>query len=298
MARGNGWAVWDVVCTSGPFSRPFEEKHSCPAVAIVMAGTFQYQSGAGRELMTPGSILLGNSGQCYECGHEHGVGDRCVSFSYAPEYFDRLTADAGASIGERRFRALRLPPLRDLSPLIAHTSATLACRDEAYPLLSARAVASRTSAGQGELPRAGDTTAVSGWEELAIRLAAQAVQLDRGIRAESVHAQPGAEARVTRTVRRIEAHPEEHNDLASLAHEARLSPYHFLRTFEALTGVTPHQYLLRIRLRHAAIRIRTESARILDIALDCGFGDVSNFNRTFRAEFGVSPRAYRMRTAV
>jgi AraC family transcriptional regulator len=48
-----------------------------------------------------------------------------------------------------------------------------------------------------------------------------------------------------------------------------------------------------MRLRRAAIRLRTERAKILDIALGCGFGDISNFNRSFRAEFGVSPRAYR-----
>jgi AraC family transcriptional regulator len=71
--------------------------------------------------------------------------------------------------------------------------------------------------------------------------------------------------------------------------------YHFLRTFERLTGVTPHQYLVRARLREAAIRLSAGPDRILDIALDCGFGDVSNFNRAFRAEFGVNPRAYRAR---
>jgi len=69
--------------------------------------------------------------------------------------------------------------------------------------------------------------------------------------------------------------------------------YHFFRTFEGLTGTTPHQYLLRIRLRRAALRLRTEPTPILDVALDCGFGDVSNFNHAFRAEFGLSPRAYR-----
>jgi AraC family transcriptional regulator len=73
-----------------------------------------------------------------------------------------------------------------------------------------------------------------------------------------------------------------------------LSPYHFLRTFESLTGVTPHQYVLRTRLREAASRLAAETGRVLDVALDCGFGDVSNFNRAFRAEFGASPRQYRM----
>ena len=41
------------------------------------------------------------------------------------------------------------------------------------------------------------------------------------------------------------------------------------------------------------MRLAIENVKVIDIALDCGFGDVSNFNRTFRAEFGVSPRAYR-----
>jgi transcriptional regulator GlxA family with amidase domain len=85
------------------------------------------------------------------------------------------------------------------------------------------------------------------------------------------------------------------HDLTGLAWIARLSPYHFIRVFEGITGVTPHQYLLRTRLRRAAVRLRTEPAKILDIALSCGFGDISNFNRVFRAEFGVSPRAYRSR---
>jgi len=50
-----------------------------------------------------------------------------------------------------------------------------------------------------------------------------------------------------------------------------------------------------MRLCRVAVRLRTEPARILDIALDCGFGDVSNFNRVFRAEFGMSPRVYRVK---
>jgi AraC-like DNA-binding protein len=81
-----------------------------------------------------------------------------------------------------------------------------------------------------------------------------------------------------------------------MAREAGLSPYHFLRTFERLTGLTPHQYVRRARLRNAATRLAAEPVRVIDIAFDCGFGDVSNFNRAFRAEFGVSPRAYRARS--
>ena len=90
LAGGPGWTVSDVVCTSGPQDRPFEERHAGVSIAIVVAGSFQYRSSASQELMTPGSLLLGNPGQCYECGHEHGSGDRCLSFYYAPDYFEDL----------------------------------------------------------------------------------------------------------------------------------------------------------------------------------------------------------------
>jgi AraC family transcriptional regulator len=278
LAQGDGWSVADVVCTWGPDDRPFEEQHGHVSIAIVAAGSFQYRSAAGRELLTPGSLLLGNAGQCFECGHEHGAGDRCVAFWYEPEYIERLAADAGAS-GTTDFRLLRVPPLRTISPLVTRACATVA-RDS-----------SRDAEGAAGVLNSANMR----WEELGIGLAAQTVQLVRGLVARD--APPGAAARVARIARTIERHPDTELTLGSLAREAGLSPYHFLRTFERVTGVTPHQYVLRARLREAAIRLTLEPEKVLDIALDCGFGDVSNFNRAFRAEFGASPRAYRRRLA-
>ena len=261
LARGDGWTVSDVVCQSGPDDRPFEEQHSNFSIAIVAAGTFEYRSAAGRELMTPGSLMLGSAGQSFECGHEHGVGDRCVAFWYAPAYFERLAADAGSR--GPRFDGLRVPPLRTLAPLVARACAAL-----------------------------GGPLSVS-WEELGVRLAAHALQLSGGLAPGGNAAPPGTVARVTQAVRRIERDPDDALTLGTLAGEARLSPYHFLRTFERITGVTPHQYVLRARLRRAATRLATEPGKVLDLALESGFGDLSNFNRAFRAEFGMSPRAYR-----
>ena len=265
LARGDGWCATDVVCTSGPQDRRFEERHSNVSIAIVISGSFEYGSGRDRELMTPGSLLLGNPGQGFECGHEHGAGDRCVSFHFAPDYFDELAADAGAGGGKARFRVLRLPPLRVLSPLIARVCAAL-----------------------------GGSVAAS-WEELGIELAERTLRILGRLTPDPGAAPPSAVARVSRSVRMIERRPDEGHALGSLAREAGLSPYHFLRTFRKLTGATPHQYVLRSRLREAAMSLSTDSARILDIAFDSGFGDVSNFNRAFRAEFGVSPRVYRSR---
>ncbi len=267
LARGKGWTVEDVICTSGPRDRPFEERHSKVTIAIVVAGSFQYRAAASRELMTPGSLLLGNADQGFECGHEHGAGDRCLSFNYAPDYFESLAADAGGGGAGTVFRTPRLPPLRDVSPLIARAFAGLC--------------------GSADVS----------WEELGVQLAVRTMRLAGGRPTRPGVTAPAAVARVTRIVRTIERRPDADLALGSLAREAGLSSYHFLRTFERLTGTTPHQYVLRSRLRAAAIRLLIEPGRILDIAFDCGFGDVSNFNRAFRAEFGASPRAYRLQTA-
>jgi AraC family transcriptional regulator len=297
LARGDGWVVEDLICASGPQDPIFEERHGHVSIAMVLAGTFQYRGSACQsfanggsskrgsvkrgsikrgsiksssangairnELMTPGSLLLGNAGQNFEVGHEHAAGDRCLSFQFAPEYFERIASDAGVRKSDRGFRMLRLPPLRELSYLIAKARAGL------------------------------EYSADTPWEELSIELAAATVRVERGVSSRTENAPPSAIARVTRSVRVIEQRPDGALGLGSLAREAGLSPYHFLRTFERLTGITPHQYVRRARLRDAASRLAAEREKVLNIALDCGFGDVSNFNRAFRSEFGVSPQAFR-----
>jgi AraC family transcriptional regulator len=262
IARGDGWTVADVVCTSGPQDRPFEEQHTHYTIAIVVAGSFQYRSARGRGLMTSGSLMLGNEGDCFVCGHQHGEGDRCVSFWYAADYFERLAADAGARRRSATFTVPRLPPLLTLSPLVARAGA-------------------------------GAVGAAVPWEELAVTLAVSTVKAAAGIASNHDSFPANAEARVARVVRAIDRYPSAPLTLGHLARQAGLSPYHFLRTFERVTGITPHQYVRRARLREAGMRLVAEPGKVLDLALDSGFGDVSNFNRAFRAEFGMSPIAFR-----
>jgi len=60
-----------------------------------------------------------------------------------------------------------------------------------------------------------------------------------------------------------------------------------------VTGITPHQWLIRARLCEAARRLAQGDEAVTNIAFDVGFEDLSNFIRSFRSEFGVSPRRYR-----
>jgi AraC-like DNA-binding protein/ketosteroid isomerase-like protein len=74
---------------------------------------------------------------------------------------------------------------------------------------------------------------------------------------------------------------------------ARLGSYHFLRVFAGVLGVTPHQYLVGSRLRHAARLLAADTRPITDVALDVGFADLTNFVRTFHRVAGVSPLRFR-----
>ena len=259
VAAGDGWQVVDIVCTSGPRDRPFEERQPSATISLVMSGTFVYRSDGGASLMSPASLLLGNVGRTFECSHPHGEGDRCLSFQFDPEVFWRLAHDAGSA--RPLFSRNQLPPIRPLARLAARARAAIAAPER--------------------------------FEEIALELAGRVVEI-----AGSASRAPASAtcdlARITRVLRHLGPRLSEPHSLAELARVAGLSRYHFLRTFRRATGVTPHQWLLRARLREAAQRLAAGRDPVTEIALDVGFQDLSNFVRSFRAEFGVSPRRYRL----
>jgi transcriptional regulator GlxA family with amidase domain len=104
---------------------------------------------------------------------------------------------------------------------------------------------------------------------------------------------PRDRRRVVETALWMDAHSHEDIGLDAAARRAGLSAFHFLRLFGNVLGVTPHQYLVRSRLRHAARLLADEARSITDVAYDVGFSDVSNFVRTFGRAAGVSPRSFR-----
>ena len=87
----------------------------------------------------------------------------------------------------------------------------------------------------------------------------------------------------------LDAHFDRQIELEDVAAQAGLSAFHFLRLFSSVLGVTPHQYLLRSRLRHASRRLTDDDKAVTDIVYDVGFGDLSNFVRTFHRAAGTSP---------
>jgi AraC-like DNA-binding protein len=81
--------------------------------------------------------------------------------------------------------------------------------------------------------------------------------------------------------------------LGEVAESVGLSAFHFLRLFKREVGVTPYQFLMRLRLRRAIELLRDTNRPVTEIAYEVGFGDLSNFINTFRRELGCSPRQFR-----
>ena len=261
LANGRDWCLSEFVCHADASCRPFEEQHERVTIAAVVEGSFNYHTDTGKALLHPGAFMLGNHGACYECGHQHSAGDRCVALQLAPDYFAEIAASAAAS-AKYAFTAAMLPSMSRLLPQIAAmeklaTAAPLAA-EETVPGIAATIV-----------------RAVSDAEPSAQRLS------------------PRDERRVSLALRYIEDHAAETIDIEALADVAGMSKYHFLRVFRRAAGVTPYQFLLGIRMRRAAARLAGSAENVSAICYDSGFGDLSTFNHRFRDVFGVSPMAFR-----
>ncbi|WP_437992548.1 AraC family transcriptional regulator [Sorangium sp. So ce145] len=257
LVRGDAISVVDYRCRSGPGDAPFAELHRGFSVSYVRKGSFGYRVRGEVFELVAGSLLVGHPGDEYTCSHEHVVGDECLSFQLAPALVEALGDGAGA------FRAGGLPPVPELMVL-------------------------------GELAQAAaEGRSDIGVDEVGVLLAARFVEVASGRKRRPPDTGARDRRRAVEAALWLDEHAHEPIDLEGAAREAGLSPFHFLRVFGKVVGVTPHQYLVRARLRRAA-RLLADSARsITDIALDVGFGDLSNFVRTFRRAAGVSPRGFR-----
>jgi len=86
---------------------------------------------------------------------------------------------------------------------------------------------------------------------------------------------------------------EDELSLDEMAQSVGLSTAHFARMFRKSTGETPHQFVLRQRLERAKAMLRAPDARVLDVAVACGFKTQQHFAQVFRNVWGVSPTEYR-----
>jgi AraC-like DNA-binding protein len=250
-------AVSDFRCDAGPDDTPFAEQHRCHSISFVRKGSFGCSSRGQSFDLVAGSVLVGHPGDEYVCTHDHACGDECLAFFLDPELVE--------AIGDRAdvWQVGCAPPLPELMVV-------------------------------GELAQAAaDGRSDLGLDEIGHVFASRFVEVVSGRTQKPVPAKARDRRRAVEAALWIEAHSHLPIDLEDAAAQAETSPFHFLRLFSGVLGVTPHQYLVRSRLRHAARLLAGDESSITDIAYDVGFGDLSNFVRTFHRAAGVSPLRFR-----
>ncbi|TQF41312.1 transcriptional regulator [Bradyrhizobium sp. UNPF46] len=249
--------VCEFRCDAGPDDMPFAECRTGHSIAYVRAGSFGCRCRAGFFDLVAGSMLVGAPGEEYTCTHEHVSGDVCLGFFFSEDMVDAL--------GGRReiWRVGATPPLPELMVL-------------------------------GELAQtAADGNSDIGLDEVGQILAGRFVDVVSGKPRKPATPTARDRRRAVEAALWIDDNSHAEVDLEQAAKQAGLSPFHFLRLFSGVLGVTPHQYLVRSRLRHAARLLADDDIAVTDVAYDVGFGDLSNFVRTFHRAAGVSPTKFR-----
>jgi len=256
LYEGEALSVYSYRCSAGPADRPFAEVHQRHSLSYVRRGSFGCRTLGAEHELTAGAVMIGRPGREYVATHAHHCGgDECLSVKLSPELAESLG-------GESLWRLARVPPLPELVVLAELAQA------------------------------AAEGRAAIGIDEAVVAFAGKCAHAASGR-----DARPAGDARARRraveAARWLEAHTAEPVRLEDVAREAHLSPFHFLRVFRAVHGVTPHQYLLRLRLARAASLLADETLSVTDVALESGFADLSNFVRTFRRAAGASPGQFR-----
>jgi AraC family transcriptional regulator len=100
-------------------------------------------------------------------------------------------------------------------------------------------------------------------------------------------------ARLRKIKELVDSRMEKDLSLDEMAQSVELSTAHFARMFRKSTGESPHRFVLRQRLERAKAMLRASDARVLDVAVACGFKSQQHFAQAFRVACGVSPTEYR-----
>jgi len=252
-------SVFEYRCQAHVGDKPFAEHHEAYSLAYVRKGAFGYRVGKRHHELVAGALLIGRPGDDYACSHDHVCGDECLSFSFTPELVETMG-------GKVAWRTTGVAPQAELMVL-------------------------------GEIAQAAaDGHSDMALDEIGLLMAARFLRLTQGQVNDSEMPAAQDRRRAVEAALWIDANCAQPIDLDAAAQQVGLSPFHFLRLFRKVLDVTPHQYLLRARLARAARLLADDAQPITNIAYDVGFGDLSNFVRSFRRAAGVSPRDFRKAT--
>jgi AraC-like DNA-binding protein len=261
LVRGD-ISVIDYRCDAGPSGRPYAEQHSSFSLSYVRAGSFGCSTRGRSHELIAGSVMVGYPGDEFVCTHDHHLyGDECLCFQFSAELVDGLRDSRADPKKFWRVGALAPQPRLMVIGELAQSAARGLCD--------------------------------LGLDEIGLVFAMRYKELLTGRRPRFASPTGADRRRAVESALWLDACASEDVSLQSAAKQVRLSPFHFLRLFSSVLGVTPHQYLVRARLRRAARLLIETQQSVTGIALEAGFADLSNFVRTFHRAAGASPGHFR-----
>jgi len=89
--------------------------------------------------------------------------------------------------------------------------------------------------------------------------------------------------------------PEDPRSIEEVAREVGISPFHFIRQFESVFGLTPHQFRIQSRLDRARRLLAAGQHSVTDVCMEVGFSSLGSFSDLFTRRLGTTPSAYQRR---
>jgi AraC family transcriptional regulator len=258
----------------------------CLSIKTILTGE-EWYTVDGRDLaVRPGQFLILNDGHNYSYRVPKGEGARGLSVffqkDFAASVFNDMLCPEEQLLDDPSCQRTPTPEffqtLHAVEPDLANSLATLVARLDTY----------------GDLTNRCDEDLVFLLQYL-LRAHRSDRQLSRQVDAVKPSTQKEIYKRLCIAKDMLHSYYQEPLDLYQLSARACLSTPQLVRQFKSVFGRTPYQYLIDIRLQHAAHLLMQTPDDIRDITWASGFNDTSAFCRAFRAAYGTSPGQFRTR---
>ncbi|MBC9931558.1 helix-turn-helix domain-containing protein [Chitinophaga qingshengii] len=258
--------VHNFLCQCQDCNVSAREHHDKFSIAFIRQGNFIYKVFRNDLDAFHGLFLISKPGYEHRVGHVHDMPDQCTIFSFPAANTEHLEAQ-----GEELAWFLKNPDLHAL--LIKATPEMEYLHHRIFNLLQ-----------QPHFPRLCAEQLMLELFSLVLSGGQQKMITPLTDRQKRHHLP------LISTVKTfISENISEDISLPQLADISHLSPFHFNRLFKQMTGITPYNYLLQVRLKEAHLQLRHSRQSITHVAFETGFNSLEHFSAAYKKQYGLSP---------
>ncbi len=250
------------------------------SVRWIVGGRYTYEVDGERFILEPGKFLIINDGQTYNSVTAHGIVTDCLTVSFNYSVFENVLTTLSNTDGWLLDNPFNANPNSEISFLLN----TYRIEGEFQTLLEQFA---RFTQG-AFVPTALDESFYLLMRQLLVSQK-KVVREVLNIPSAKKSTREELYRRISRAREFLRANADDELRIETVAAEANLSAFHFLRTYKKAFGVSPHQEILNIRLEKARKLMSLGKFSLGRIAIESGFGDLSSFSKAFRQRFGIAP---------